>query len=325
MDALEKKELLKKADDLEVNGTEEKAEDKQSETLDFGEKKKKKKKKEKKVDESDVEGEVKKEKKEKSKKKKSESVEDLENPDKIDFGEKTKKKKKKRPDLADFESQQNGQGLGHHSGLASSQELEQADGSNNAQLSTNGSVDQILVQETKNMSLEEKTSSSRRAQPLHSYKELLDRVFGIIRQHNPELAGEKKRYTISLPQVHREGSKKTVFANLADVCARMHRTPEHVIQYIFAELGTNGSVDGSQRLVIKGKFQQKQIENVLKRYIMEYVTCQTCKSPDTTLTKQNRMYFLHCESCGSSRSVAAIKTGFQAQTMRRAVLRAAAQ
>ena len=36
---------------------------------------------------------------------------------------------------------------------------------------------------------------------------------------------------------------------------------------MFAEMGTNGSVDGSGRLVIKGRFQQKQVENVLRRYI----------------------------------------------------------
>ena len=49
-----------------------------------------------------------------------------------------------------------------------------------------------------------------------------------------------------------------------------HRQPEHVIQYMFAEMGTTGSVDGSGRLVIKGRFQQKQIEHVLRRYIGEY-------------------------------------------------------
>jgi hypothetical protein len=48
---------------------------------------------------------------------------------------------------------------------------------------------------------------------------------------------------------------------------RMHRQPDHLIQYLFAELGTTGSIDGAQRLLIKGRFQQKQIEIVLKRYI----------------------------------------------------------
>jgi translation initiation factor 2 subunit 2 len=97
--------------------------------------------------------------------------------------------------------------------------------------------------------------------------QLLHRVFRILREHNPALAGGRKRYTIVPPQVAREGSKKTVFANIADICSRMRRNYEHVTQFIYAELGTSGSVDGSQRLIIKGRFQPKQIENVLRRYI----------------------------------------------------------
>ncbi|KAI9322523.1 domain found in IF2B/IF5-domain-containing protein, partial [Dichotomocladium elegans] len=146
----------------------------------------------------------------------------------------------------------------------------------------------------------------------YQYEELLSRVFKILKQNNPELAGEKKRYTIVPPQIARDGNKKTVFANVADICRRLHRQPEHVIQFLFAELGTTGSVDGSQRLILKGRWQQKQIENVLRRYIVEYVTCKTCKSPDTILSKDNRLYFVQCEACGSHRSVSAIKTGFKA-------------
>lgn len=50
--------------------------------------------------------------------------------------------------------------------------------------------------------------------------QLLSRVFKILRQNNPELAGEKKRYTIVPPSIHRDGSKKTVFSNVADICKR---------------------------------------------------------------------------------------------------------
>jgi len=151
----------------------------------------------------------------------------------------------------------------------------------------------------------------------YTYQELLHRAFRLLHQQNPALATGSRRYTIVPPSVHRDGNKKTVFANIADICKRMHRQPEHIIQFLFAELGTSGSVDGSQRLVIKGRFQQKQIENVLRRYIVEYVTCKTCKSPDTILTKENRLYFMTCEACGSRRSVQAIKTGFQAQVGKR--------
>ncbi|KEY65020.1 hypothetical protein S7711_07356 [Stachybotrys chartarum IBT 7711] len=151
------------------------------------------------------------------------------------------------------------------------------------------------------------------------YNQLLQRFFHQLAQKNPDhaLSGTKS-YKIPPPQCMREGNRKTVFANIADICKRMKRTEEHVTAYLFAELGTNGSVDGSRRLVIKGRFQQKQIENVVRKYIIEYVTCKTCKSPDTELSKgENRLYFITCNNCGSRRSVTAIKTGFSAQVGKR--------
>jgi len=51
---------------------------------------------------------------------------------------------------------------------------------------------------------------------------------------------------------------------------------------------------------------------------VEYVTCKTCRSPDTELNKgENRLSFITCNSCGSRRSVTTIKTGFTAQVGKR--------
>merc|ERR1712165_264740 len=45
------------------------------------------------------------------------------------------------------------------------------------------------------------------------YDELLQRVFGIMRDKNPDMvAGEKKKFVMRPPQVVRVGSKKTAFA-----------------------------------------------------------------------------------------------------------------
>lgn len=128
------------------------------------------------------------------------------------------------------------------------------------------------------------------------YELLLKRFYQQVEMRNPDHATSGSRsYKIPPPQCMREGNKKTIFANIADICKRMKRTDEHLTAYLFAELGTSGSVDGSRRLVIKGRFQQKQIENVLRKYIIEYVTCKTCRSPDTTLTKgENRLFFIEC-------------------------------
>lgn len=147
----------------------------------------------------------------------------------------------------------------------------------------------------------------------YTYDELLDRAFNQLREKNPEMAtGEKKKFVMKPPQVVRIGSKKTAFANFSEICRLLHRLPKHVLQFLLAELGTSGSIDGNNQLIIKGRFQQKQIENVLRRYIKEYVTCHTCRSPDTILQKDARLYFLQCEQCNSRCSVAPIKSGFQA-------------
>lgn len=100
------------------------------------------------------------------------------------------------------------------------------------------------------------------------YSLLVNRFFSLIQSHHPDLLSSgTKSYKIPPPQCLREGNRRTIFANIADICKRMKRSDDHVMQFLFAELGTSGSVDGSRRLVIKGRFQQRGIESVLRRYI----------------------------------------------------------
>lgn len=147
----------------------------------------------------------------------------------------------------------------------------------------------------------------------YSYSDLLDRVVDILTSNNPDLI-EKKRRNMKPPQLTRVGTKKTLWVNFQEICTMMQRTPEHVFQFFMAELGTEGSIDGSQRLVIRGKYVPKYIESLLRKYIVEYVTCQMCRSPNTELTKDSstRLQFVNCKDCGSNRSVAAIRTGYHA-------------
>eukprot|EP01097_Dermamoeba_algensis_P002967 TRINITY_DN2183_c0_g1_i3.p1 TRINITY_DN2183_c0_g1~~TRINITY_DN2183_c0_g1_i3.p1 ORF type:complete len:236 (-),score=71.94 TRINITY_DN2183_c0_g1_i3:170-820(-) len=150
----------------------------------------------------------------------------------------------------------------------------------------------------------------------YTYEELLQRVFEQINEEKPEKP-DTKLTKIKPPQVFRVGTKKTMWANFLDNCASLKRPTEHVLQYALAELGTNGNTDGQNQLVIKGRFQPKQIESVLRHYFSEYVCCRTCKSGDTLLEKENRLYFIQCQHCGSRRSVAAINKGYQAQVGKR--------
>jgi translation initiation factor 2 subunit 2 len=92
--------------------------------------------------------------------------------------------------------------------------------------------------------------------PNYEYTLLLNRVVDAIHSNNPELA-DKKRFTMKPPQLMRVGTKKTLWANFPEICAMMRRSPDHVFQFMIAELGTEGSIDGNKRLVIKGKFVPK--------------------------------------------------------------------
>lgn len=147
----------------------------------------------------------------------------------------------------------------------------------------------------------------------YTYSGLLDRVVGILHAHNPDLI-EKKRRNMKPPQLTRVGTKKTLWVNFQEICTMMQRPPEHVFQFFMAELGTEGSIDGNQRLVIRGKYVPKYIESLLRKYIVEYVTCQMCRSPNTELVKDQatRLHFCNCSDCGSVRSVAPIRTGYHA-------------
>ncbi|GAB0090248.1 Eukaryotic translation initiation factor 2 subunit 2 [Sergentomyia squamirostris] len=188
-------------------------------------------------------------------------------------------------------------------------------------------LDDLMVEEEEKAddkeNVEDSNSSWAGSDRDYTYDELLKRVFEIILDKNPEMAGGRKpKFVMRPPQVLRVGTKKTSFANFMEICKVLHRLPKHLLDYLLSELGTSGSVDGNNQLIIKGRFQPKQIENVLRRYIKEYVTCHTCKSPDTILQKDTRLFFLQCESCGSRCSVASIKSGFQAVTSKRAAIRA---
>lgn len=161
----------------------------------------------------------------------------------------------------------------------------------------------------------------------YSYTEMLDRVFNILRTRINKPGSESGRRHLPPPQMVRVGTRKTMWTNFAQICQLMQRQHEHVMSFVLSELGTEGSIDGNMRLVIKGRYLPKQIESLLKKYIMEYVSCHMCRTPETSLTRDpvTRLYFLQCETCGSRRSVAPIKSGFHAtsRTDRRAAKAAA--
>eukprot|EP00588_Corethron_pennatum_P019326 CAMPEP_0194319486 /NCGR_PEP_ID=MMETSP0171-20130528/15916_1 /TAXON_ID=218684 /ORGANISM="Corethron pennatum, Strain L29A3" /LENGTH=242 /DNA_ID=CAMNT_0039076701 /DNA_START=139 /DNA_END=867 /DNA_ORIENTATION=+ len=153
--------------------------------------------------------------------------------------------------------------------------------------------------------------SDRRAS--YTYPELLDRALDAIHANNPDLV-DRERRSMKPPQIQKLGTKKSLWVNFQEVCTMIRRSHEHVFTFFMAELGTEGNIDGNHRLVIRGRYQPRQIEILLRKYILEYVTCQMCRSANTELTKDSvsRLHFCRCLECGSQRSVGAIRSGYHA-------------
>ncbi len=62
--------------------------------------------------------------------------------------------------------------------------------------------------------------------------QLLTRFYSLLHAANPSLLSTSsgKRYTIAPPSIHREGNKRSIFANVTDICKKMHR---QVVNYSY--------------------------------------------------------------------------------------------
>merc|ERR1711879_176816 len=105
----------------------------------------------------------------------------------------------------------------------------------------------------------------------------------------------------------------------------MNRMPDHVIQFVLTEFGTEGSIAGDGQLILRGRYLPKHAESLLRKYIKEFVTCEMCKSANTNLSRDSstRLFMVSCKNCGASRTAASIESGYHAVT--RADRRAAKQ
>jgi len=245
------------------------------------------------------------------------------------FGEKKKKKKKKRKG-EDAVAEENGEDIENQENIQASKSkqasIDRGDGNTDIQSASGETTNQEGKSEGDATAAcggagagDPWTGTDRD----YTYDELLKRVFGIMEEKHPDMAARHtKGFVMRPPQVVRSGTKKTAFVNFMDIAKALHRQPKHLLAFLQAELGTVGTIDGSNQLILKGKFQQRNIETVLRKYIKEYVFCHTCRSPDTILNKDVRLFFLQCNTCRSKCSVQSIKTGFQAVTGKRSAMRA---
>lgn len=126
----------------------------------------------------------------------------------------------------------------------------------------------------------------------YTYQELLDRCHTI----------PTAKTTLRVPIVAVR-SKMTHFVNFEEIHEKLHRQPEHLKRFLCTELSTTGSIDENGQLMVKGRFKSDNFQKLLRAYVEQYILCATCKSPNTTSSKENRLQMLQCHSCGSKRCI----------------------
>ncbi len=152
--------------------------------------------------------------------------------------------------------------------------------------------------------------------PDPTYDQMLSRIYDQMQADRPSLIGDAVMKRIKPPSLSRLGTKKTCWTNFSDYEVSLNRSSDHLQSFVLSELGTTGSIDGDNQLILKTKIMAKNAENLLRKYIEEYVRCRNCKGIETDLVKDQttRLHFIQCKRCLASRSVAAIKAGYQATT-----------
>ena len=134
---------------------------------------------------------------------------------------------------------------------------------------------------------------------MDDYDSLLDRA----RSQVPEDAFKKSGERFKVPDVQlMVQGNRSIWQNFQETFNILNRPGKEVLKFVAGQLGTAGSMEGSNAL-FNGKFNVEQVSEVLNRYIEAYVICPVCTRPDTEIEKSGNAYYLQCSACGARTSI----------------------
>lgn len=108
-----------------------------------------------------------------------------------------------------------------------------------------------------------------------------------------------------MPEVRIQTGKQTIIKNFGEIAKALRRDPKHVAKFLFKELAVPGSFNSGE-LVLQGKVVPSLVRQRVQEYVNEFVLCQECKRPDTSIDKNGKVSIIKCEACGAKKSVRTI-------------------
>jgi translation initiation factor 2 subunit 2 len=130
------------------------------------------------------------------------------------------------------------------------------------------------------------------------YKALLDRLYSKLPDKVQKVSGQALPTLIIL-----HIGNNTIIKNFSEYCDRIRREDKICMRYLLKELAAPGSINENGQLVIQGKFSSSVINMLFERFLRAYVQCSTCKSLDTVLKKEKKIWYISCLACGAQTPV----------------------
>ena len=99
-----------------------------------------------------------------------------------------------------------------------------------------------------------------------------------------------------------------MFYNYTDCIDSMKFSPEievigfidrftHVYEFIKSELCTEININSDKHLIIRNRYNSRNIQNVLQNYVKLFIVCPNCHKTNSYLLKKDRLIFRHCLNC----------------------------
>ncbi len=128
---------------------------------------------------------------------------------------------------------------------------------------------------------------------LNKYSELLDKAYEKI----PDNVKQSSRFEIPEVELRYEG-KNTYISNFTKILSTLNRSKKHFCGIFLKTAGTMGEIRGNQ-LFLKSYYKPQVLNRLIKQYAKEYVLCNICNKPDTTVIRENKKQYLKCTACGA--------------------------
>jgi len=128
---------------------------------------------------------------------------------------------------------------------------------------------------------------------MEDYEKMLDRARAAL----PEKTLTFERFETPAIESFFQGSK-TIIRNYEVILQKIRRPPEMLAKYFSKELAVPATME-SGKLVLHGKFYERNLRDKLQAFVDAAVVCKECKRPDTKIVEKDGVKTLNCEACGA--------------------------